>query len=331
MGYKEVEKMGKLVSIGEALIDFIPSQKGIDLKNVTHFERVAGGAPANVCACVSKLGKKSVMLTKLGVDAFGDYIIDILNEAMVDTSMIKRTIEANTGLAFVSLKEDGNRDFSFYRNPSADMLLSPEEIDESLFEEGDILHFCSVDLVDAPVRLAHHKALEIARRKKCMISFDPNVRLPLWHDHIEYKKIINQYRVYADILKVSDEEIQFITGKSFEEGAIDDLFKGHVKVVIYTKGSKGADVYTKNKMYSHDGFKVEAIDTTGSGDSFIGAFIYMLLDNNIKIDDLMHTDFLPFVEFANAIGAIVASKKGAIPSMPSKQEVLSFIQESSQK
>lgn len=146
--------MKKVISIGEALIDFIPKQKGCSLKDVTSFERVCGGAPTNVCAVVSKLGGKSKIITKLGNDGFGDYIIDTLNSINVDTSAISRTKDANTCLAFVSLKEDGDRDFSFYRNPSADMLLNKNELNPSWFEDVGVLHFCSVALVESPMKYA---------------------------------------------------------------------------------------------------------------------------------------------------------------------------------
>lgn len=317
--------MGKLIGIGEALIDFLPAQIGVSLKAVEEFKRVAGGAPANVCACVRRLGSESVILTKLGTDAFGDYLIDTLNEVGVNTNYIKRTNVANTALAFVSLKKDGNRDFSFYRNPSADMLLEANEIDVDLFQKGDILHFCSVDLVDAPIRQAHDQALKYAKENELLISFDPNVRLPLWSDHDEYKRVINKYINYADILKISDEEFGFITGNSFSEDEILKLFRGNVKVIIYTEGAKGARVYTKKNTYQFPGFKVKAIDTTGAGDSFIGAFLYQLLKMRLTLDNLETTDYTQIIEFANAVGAIVASKKGAILAMPKESEVIEFI------
>ncbi len=174
--------MPTVFTIGEALIDFIPAEKGVGLNEVESFSKAAGGAPANVACVVAKLGKQSVFIGKLGADAFGDFLVETLVKTGVDTSRILRTSEANTALAFVSLKADGNRDFSFYRNPSADMLLKEEEIGEGWFMKGDILHFCSVDLIEAPVKYAHLKAIELARQVGARISFDPNVRLPLWHD-----------------------------------------------------------------------------------------------------------------------------------------------------
>lgn len=317
--------MSKLIGIGEALIDFIPHQSGVELKDVGSFQRVAGGAPANVCACLSKLGHSALMLTQLGMDAFGDHIIEVLQEAKVDTSAIQRTHQANTGLAFVSLQQDGNREFSFYRNPSADMLLGPEDIDETLIQAGDILHFCSVDLVDYPIRKAHDKAMYWTRKRGGIVSFDPNVRLPLWEDHRIYKQVINDYIPQADILKVSDEELEFITGKTEADGGIHDLFRGHVQVVLYTKGRKGASVHTKHGTVHHDGFVVDAIDTTGAGDSFMGAFLYQLLTNKVSVATLSTQDYSSYVRFANAVGALVASRPGAIPSMPRLREVQEFL------
>ena len=158
--------MKKVISIGEALIDFIPHEKGAALKDVSNFLRVAGGAALNVAAAVSKLGGKSQMITKLGIDGFGDHILEEVKPLGVDVSKVLRTKEANTALAFVSLKEDGERDFSFYRNPSADMLLNASEIEEEVFTEGGILHFCSVSLIDAPIKDAHRKAIEFAKKYK---------------------------------------------------------------------------------------------------------------------------------------------------------------------
>ena len=204
--------MKKVISIGEALIDFIPNQKGCELKHVTGFERVVGGAPANVSAVVAKLGGKSNFISKLGEDAFGDHIIEILKDANVNTDYILRTDKANTGLAFVSLKEDGNRDFSFYRNPSSDMLLEESELKQEWFEDCYCLHFCSVDLIECPMKNTHKKAIEYALQNKSIISFDPNVRLPLWDSEESCREAILEFLPLAHIVKISDEELEFITG-----------------------------------------------------------------------------------------------------------------------
>ena len=213
--------MKKVIAIGEALIDFIPHEKGRALNDVENFLRVPGGAPLNVAAAVAKLGGKSQMLTKLGQDGFGDAILNEVKPLGVDVSRISRTKEANTALAFVSLREDGERDFSFYRNPSADMLLSAEEICVEDFNEKDILHFCSVSLIDAPIKEAHRRAIEIAKEKGCLISFDPNVRLPLWKNPEDCRKAILEFLPLSNIVKISDEELEFITGIKDEKEALE--------------------------------------------------------------------------------------------------------------
>lgn len=320
--------MGRLFSIGEVLIDFIPMQKGKALKDVQSFERAPGGAPANVAAAVAKYGAESAMITKLGMDAFGDFLIEELQKIGVKTDKIKRTKEANTGLAFVSLREDGERDFSFYRNPSADLLLSEDEIEESWFAKGDILHFCSVDLVESPMKKAHEKAIRLVKENGGIISFDPNVRLPLWNSAEECRQTILEFIPKAHIIKISDEELAFITGITNEKEAIENLFTGDVKAVIYTKGANGANLYTKNAKYESTGFKVEVQDTTGAGDAFIGGFLYKLLEKEVNHDnliDVLNEHHQEILTFANASGAITTTGKGAISSLPTKEEILNFI------
>lgn len=316
--------MGSLFSIGEVLIDFIPLQKGKALKDVISFERVPGGAPANVAAAVAKFGGNSSLITKLGTDAFGDFLLEQLAQFGVNTDKVSRTKDANTGLAFVSLREDGERDFSFYRNPSADLLLNDTEIDEDWFAKGDILHFCSVDLVESPMKQAHIRAIQSAKARGGIISFDPNVRLSLWNNQNECRDTILDFIPMAHIIKISDEELEFITGIVDEKKAIISLFTGDVKVVVFTKGSQGAELYIQDKNYKSLGYCVEVEDTTGAGDAFIGGFLYQLLSNNAKQNNLVnivkehHKDILAF---ANASGALTTTKKGAISAIPSKEDI----------
>lgn len=322
--------MGKLFSIGELLIDFIPQERGIPLKDVKTFERTAGGAPANVAAAVAKYGRRAVMITKLGEDAFGDYLQEQLQLAGVETDKIIRTKEANTGLAFVSLKTNGEREFSFYRKPSADLLLSEDEIDSEWFDQGDILHFCSVSLVESPMKAAHRRAIMMMKEKGGLISFDPNVRLPLWEDPFKCREAIHEFLPLANLVKVSDEELEFITGEKGIEEAIASLFVGSVQAVIYTKGAAGAELFTKEEKWTSPGFSVTVQDTTGAGDAFIGGFLYMLLDSNVTPTNLVKTlninarEILPF---ANASGALTATGKGAISALPEKAQVLQLIEE----
>ncbi|WP_019243321.1 MULTISPECIES: carbohydrate kinase family protein [Bacillus] len=320
--------MGKVYCIGEALIDFIPEQKGKALKDVDTFEKLPGGAPANVAIAVAKYGGRASLITKLGQDAFGDFLIEILKENNVEVDKIIQTTEANTGLAFVSVKEDGERDFSFYRNPSADMLLTEEEIKADWFTENDLLHFCSVDLIECPMKYAHKKAISYMKQKGAIVSFDPNIRLSLWKDPKECQATVQEFLPFAHIIKVSDEELEFITGISDEKEAIRSLFVGDVKAVVYTKGAKGAELHLKDQMYRSSGFKVTVSDTTGAGDAFIGGLLYALVANQVNLSNIeqilmeKHEDILAF---ANASGALTASVKGAIHAAPAKKHVLNFL------
>mgnify|MGYP004480172847 FL=1 len=322
--------MKKVIAIGEALIDFIPHEKGRALNNVENFLRVPGGAPLDVAAAVAKLGGKSQMLTKLGQDGFGDAILNEVKPLGVDVSRISRTKEANTALAFVSLREDGERDFSFYRNPSADMLLSAEEICSEDFNERDILHFCSVSLIDAPIKEAHRRAIEIAKEKGCLISFDPNVRLPLWKQPEDCRKAILEFLPLSNIVKISDEELEFITGIKDEKEALDSLLTGDVKVIIYTKGTNGAEFITKERVIFSPSFKVSAQDTTGAGDSFIGSLLYQVAEGEYSLEELVtlsEEKVQEILTFSNATAALTVCKKGAIGALPLKEEVLAKISE----
>ncbi len=313
-----------LIAIGEALIDFIPDKTGCEFHEVGSFSPATGGAPANVCAVYSKLGGKSRMITQLGDDPFGDVIVRTLNDAGVDTSYIKRTGEANTALAFVSLAPDGNRTFSFYRNPSADMLFRPSEVTGTMLEDCYALHFCSVSLGNFPMRDAHRAAITIARRNGAVVSFDPNLRFMLWDDKDELKKVVLEFLPDCDVLKISDEELEFITGESEEEKAIPSLFTGSVKLVILTKGKDGASAYNLNGSVDSAGPAVKATDTTGAGDAFIGSFLWKLHSLNIGREDLASCPLdtvKECLDFSNRYCSISVRRPGAIPSYPELEEL----------
>jgi fructokinase len=313
----------KIIAIGELLIDFLGD--GTDgLKASNCFIKNAGGAPANVAACVAKLGGKAEFITKLGKDAFGDFLIDVLKDCKVGVGNIKRTDKANTPLAFVSLDKGGDRQFSFYRKPSSDLLLEPSEIDESIFNEGDILHFCSVDLVDYPVRKAHDKAISYAIKHNMIVSFDPNLRYNLWDSREELINVVNNYIEYAHILKVSEEELTDITSEKDENKGVNMLFRGNVKVVIVTRGGKGASLYfSKDERCNVKTQKVQVVDTTGAGDTFIGTFLFQLLKYGIVREDILKNKEIlkNFLNFANKAATLSVQSKGAIPSMPEYNKV----------
>lgn len=311
--------MGKLYTIGELLIDFIPNAKGCALKDVTGFKRAPGGAPANVAACAARLGIDAYFIGKVGADAFGEFLTETIQVAGVHTDYLSKTKEANTALAFVSLAADGNRDFSFYRNPSADMLLEAKEIPEGIFQSEDILHFCSVDLIEAPVKYAHIKAIDEMKAAGGIISFDPNLRFPLWASKKALVDTVKAFIPRANILKISDEELEVITGIKDEEAAIKSLFVGDVAYVIYTLGGDGARIYTRSNTYTASGYKVQVADTTGAGDSFIGSFLYQVIRDGYS--KMANKDLTPYLDFSNKVGAYVASKEGVIDQLPTVEQV----------
>ena len=317
--------MRKLISIGEALIDFIPSESGRSIKDVTSFSGAVGGAPANVAAVCAKLGGNSGMITQLGTDGFGDKIIQTLASAGVDCSMIRRTSAANTALAFVALTPDGGREFSFYRNPSADMLLEPGNIKKGWFDGCGILHFCSVALVESPMRYSHIKAIGYAKQSGAMISFDPNIRPALWKDEDECKATVREFLKYADIVKISDEELEFISGYSEPAKAFEYVFNCGAKGILYSQGKSGTDFITPSFTIHADAHPIKPLDTTGAGDSVIGAFLYKLCESDTAdIAMLTQEQLKEFVEFANLYAENSITKHGAIPAYADMAEFKVF-------
>ncbi len=311
--------MGKLIAIGEALIDFAPMQTGVPVKEVSQFAPKVGGAPANVCGAFVKLGGEADLITQLGRDPFGDKILDEFQSFGIGTEYIERTEQANTSLAFVATKEDGDREFSFYRNPGADMLLSPDKIQKDWFSDVFALHFCSVSLGDFPMKDSHDRAIEYAKSQGAIISFDPNVRLPLWKDHKLLQERIIQYGKQADILKISDEELSFITGKVKIEDALPQLLCGDVKLVIFTRGADGAMAFTHSASAEAVGRKVQALDTTGAGDGFIGSFLYQLYRDGVNRETLSTIGSNQLEKYLKASANFCSTsveQQGAIASYP---------------
>lgn len=314
--------MKKLVAIGELLIDFVPRQAGCALSQVTGFDRVAGGAPANVAMAVACLGGRASMISQVGMEAFGDYLIENLGAHGVDTAGVFRTDRANTALAFVALDEKGDRQFSFYRNPSADLFLDEEQIDPALLREAGILHFCSVDLVDAPVRQAHRRAIQIARENGAIVSFDPNVRLPLWPDPASCQAAIRQFLPLADIVKLSDEEVAFVTGIQDAEAAARALLTAGCGMVVVTRGADGAEAWTAAGHAACPVVPGPVADTTGAGDCFIGSLLYQLLENDCKpadLPDLGSAELSRLLTFSSRCSAFTVAQKGAV--MPTLDQV----------
>ena len=317
-----------LVAIGEALIDFIPDKTGCAFDDVGAFSPKLGGAPANVCGAFSKLGGRSRLLTQLGDDPFGHRILHELEGCGIDVSCVSLTDKANTALAFVSLGADGGRTFSFYRKPSADMLYSPENVREEYFADAFALHFCSVSLGDFPMKEAHRAAIEYARKHGALVSFDPNLRFPLWNSREELKRTVDEFIPLANILKISDEELEFITGETDIHKALEKLkpFRGkNLLLVLYTCGSGGAYAFTGNGSAYSEGIKVNAVDTTGAGDGFIGAFLWKLhelgLNTPDAVDWMTEEEMKQCLDFANEFCARSVQRTGAIASYPTLDEM----------
>lgn len=312
-------KKNTLLAIGEALIDFIPGQTGKHIKDVSSFHPVVGGAPANVCGAFVKLGGRARMITQLGMDPFGDKILEDFRRCGIGCEAVSRTEKANTSLAFVALKEDGNREFSFYRKPGADMLLEPSRILPDWFDDGFGLHFCSVSLGDYPMKESHRQAISLAEKSGMLISFDPNLRRPLWNDDEALKKAVLEFLPLADVLKLSDEELFFLTGCHDIEEARPLLFQGRVQLIVYTEGAKGAFACTREACAQSPGISVKAVDTTGAGDAFIGSFLYQLFSRGLDaktLSTLSARDLETMLDFSNRYCACSVQKEGAIASYP---------------
>lgn len=316
--------MKHLVAIGEALIDFAPARAGKPIKATESFIPNVGGAPANVCGAYVRLGGKAVMLTLLGEDPFGDKIVEELASYGIDVNYIQRTEKANTSLAFVALDQQGDREFAFFRKPGADMLYRPEDVPREVFQNAYALHFCSVSLGDYPMKEAHRQAIQYAREAGALISFDPNLRPQLWQDEEALRQAVREFLPYADILKISDEELPFITGKTHMEEALPDLFAAGISVVLYTQGRQGASVYTKQAQAHVPGNGIRAVDTTGAGDGFIGSFLNQLSMDGKGLEDMRTMDgeaWRQYLEFSDRFCGKSIQSKGAIASYVTREEM----------
>ncbi len=308
--------MTKIYTIGEMLIDFIPNKINCGLKDVDSFTKMAGGAPANVAVAASKLGSEAYYVGMVGKDAFGDFLIDTVKAYGVKSEYIYQTDQANTSLAFVSLMDNGQREFSFYRNPGADMLLEEEHVEAIDLEKGDLISFCSVDLIEAPVKYATKRFLEKANEVGATVLFDPNLRFNLWDDLDELKEIVLEFVKYAQIIKISDDELEFITGHSDEEKAIEFIKNITDANIIITRGPKGSYAEFDDFKVERSIPKVEAIDTTGAGDAFVGGILNFIDKSKKSINKYSSENVKDMLDFANRVAAYSVTKNGAMASYP---------------
>jgi len=304
-----------VVSFGEMLIDFVPDEAGVSLAESKGFVKAPGGAPANVAVAVSKLGGRSAFVGKVGDDEFGHMLADILKKSNVDTSGVLFDLHARTALAFVTLKKNGEREFMFYRNPSADMLLEEAELNLSLIKEATVFHYGSISLITEPCRSAHLAAMRAARDAGILLSYDPNVRLPLWSSEDAARDGIMSIWKEADFIKVSDDEVAFLTkGDPQDESVVLSLWYEGLKLLLVTDGEKGCRYFTKNFKGSVGGFSVKTVDTTGAGDAFVGSFLIAIARDNSIFED--EEKLRKALLYSNACGAICTTQKGAIPALP---------------
>lgn len=321
--------MKKIISFGEALIDFVPTISGLPLAEVEQFRRAAGGAPANVAVAIAKLGGDCYFAGKVGDDAFGHCLGSILKDHGVDIDSLLYTRKAKTALAFVSLRADGERDFLFYREPSADMLMTAEEMNPAWFQQAGIFHYGSITLTWPDSKAATLRGIELAQQAGALLNFDPNLRFSLWPSPEAARDEIVPLLPHADILKVSEEELSFLTQKEKEREAAQYLLELGVELVLITKGGEGCSYYTSSLAGTIPVTRVESVDTTGAGDAFVGGFLYQVARLDIAKDNLErltdHRDTLESVlRFANVCGAITTTGRGAIPSLPTLEQVENF-------
>lgn len=312
-----------VIALGELLIDF--TMNGQSEQGNGMFEACPGGAPCNVLAMLNRLGKQTAFMGKVGADQFGKLLKDTLDSIKIDTSHLYMDEEINTTLAFVHTFADGDREFSFYRNPGADMMLTANEIDEEFIGQARLFHFGTLSMTHDGVREATKKAVCAAKEQGLLISFDPNLREPLWSS-LELAKEQMEYGFgYCDILKISDNEIQFVTGKEdYEEGIRYLQEKYQIPLIVLTLGKDGSRAYYQNLRAEAAGFIQEkTVDTTGAGDTFCGCIINYILEHGM--DALDETKLKEMLTFANGAASLITTKKGAIRSMPEKKEVLALI------
>lgn len=311
--------MKGVLTLGEVLIDFIP------LDNNITYQKNPGGAPANVAAGVSRLGGKAGFLGKVGDDALGRYLKNVLEDFNVSTENMLFTKEAHTGIVLVTLDEDGERSFEFYVNPSADRLLSEDDIKEEMLNDYGILHFGTISMIDEISRWATLKAVNIAKKKGMLISFDPNLRLNLWSSEEKAKEIVFSMLPFADILKVSDDEVKFLTGCNNIEEGLKRLAEFGIKLVLVTLGKDGVLFNFSGTVDKVSGFSTQVVDTTGAGDAFVAGMLYSLSSCEKGFEDIDIEDIRYFCKIANVCGSYAVSKKGAMSALPTLDEVLDVL------
>lgn len=323
---------GWVVCLGELLIDFVSMHHGSRLADATSFVRAAGGAPANVAVALARLGCPAAFIGKTGADEFGHFLRETLRGNGVDVSGIVSRAGAPTALAFVSLSKEGERDFLFYRNPCADALLRPTEVRKRSFNRGRIFHFGSISLIQEPSRSATLHAIEMAREKGLLISYDPNLRPPLWPSLATARRWILMGLRQADIVKMSEEEVRFLGGNGPIAHAVEQLRFPH-QLFVVSLGAQGCYYRSPRHSGAVPAFRMRAVDTTGAGDAFVAGMLCGILaatHAKRKLDDLAPAELNSILRFANACGGLATQVRGAIPALPTRRDVERLLRTSGQ-
>ena len=313
-----------VVALGELLIDF--TENGTSAQGNPIYEANPGGAPCNMLSMLNRAGKKTAFIGKVGQDIFGKRLKAVLEETGIDTSNLTMDADVRTTLAFVETFADGDRDFSFYRNPGADMMLREDELNEELLKDTQIFHFGTLSMTHEEVRKATKKAICIAKESGALISFDPNLREPLWKSLDEAKEQVAYGLSQCDILKISDNEIQWFTGEQdFDAGICKLKSEYDIPLIMLSMGKDGSRAYYKDLRVEVKPFLQEnTIETTGAGDTFGGCCLHHVLKYGLhSLDEEKLTEMLTF---ANAAASIITTRKGALRVMPEEKEVREFVE-----
>ena len=313
-----------VTALGELLIDF--TESGVSVQGNLEFEANPGGAPCNVLSMLSRLGKKTAFIGKVGDDIFGRMLAATVSDCGINTEGLIFDKTARTTLAFVHTLDEGEREFSFYRDPGADMMLSKEDVKEELILSSKIFHFGTLSSTHTNCREATRYAINIAKENGVTVSFDPNLRESLWNSLDDAKNEIEYGLSKCDVLKISDNELEFVTGCADLDAAANILRERfpNIKLLLLTLGKDGSRAYFKNIRVDAPAFTdLKAIEKTGAGDTFMGCALSFLLENSV--DDLTEDKLLSLLTFANAGASIITTRKGALKVMPSKAEILGLI------
>ena len=315
-----------VTALGELLIDF--TENGTTSQGNPLLEANPGGAVCNVLAMLGRLGKKTAFIGKVGQDMFGTQLKNAVEEVGIDTRALFMDEEVHTTLAFVHTYPDGDRDFSFYRNPGADMMLTKDEVPDDLIQNSRLFHFGTLSSTHEGVREATRHAIEVAKDAGCIITFDPNLRPPLWKSLDDARREIEYGMTKCDVLKISDNEVEFLFDTTdYDKGAALIREKYNIPLVLITMGKAGSRAYYKDMRVEAAPFlQKTTIETTGAGDTFCASTLNYILEHGLE--NLTEENLMEMLTFANAAASLITTRKGALRVMPSRQEVLDFIAES---